>query len=131
MLFRSASRSLTVAETVDRFGQAHPIKGQGFKHTGVYEHIAEDTRRTIFIRDPAGFVVWQAKRHNTLDQVREFRDDTFPDCTLCVWEGGDDGHFVLIDHPRSTPLAQHAHAPIPPKSKGKAKRHRNRIRRAT
>lgn len=74
---------------IDRWGQPHDFKGQGFRHGSIYEQISEKAGLVdlIWIEGADGRVIFQAKRKHTLKDVLYLRDTAFPTETVCHYHG--------------------------------------------
>jgi hypothetical protein len=96
-------KTLVVDEHIDRWGQLRPVKGLGFRHVSIWDEM--DARKSgpkfqrIWIENHERKVVFEARRHHTYEQVVSFRNEAFPNGTVCCWEGEDDGAFVAVDRP--------------------------------
>lgn len=122
----------------------NPIRAQGFRGSVLYEDIIVDKRQRVWLEDADRNIVWQQKRYNhpgkapkwTVEELLAFRNAAYPKATLCIWEGDDEGHFVLIDRPgkrgqvnsmgRLAPVRLATSTP----SKGAKKRRSCRIKKA-
>ena len=108
MLFEKRShhgnRNLVTHEKIDRYGQIHAIKGQGFRHISIWEEFESRkalVHQTRWVENAVGEVVYQAKAYDTLQALIKFRDSAYPGGAVYVWEGDETGKIVFADRPQS------------------------------
>lgn len=100
------NRSLVTHEVIDKYGQIHPVKGQGFKHISIWEEFESRKaliHQTGWVENANGEVVYRAKTYDTLPALLKFRDSAYPGGSVYVWEGDETGKIVFADRPQAAP----------------------------
>ena len=102
-----AAKDLAVEEVLDQYGQVHPLKARGMRLVNIYELIRDNDDVIVWLEDPISRqVVWKSwlvktragkKRTGpySIEQIEYLHKSAYPHCRLVVWEGGDDGSYIM------------------------------------
>lgn len=114
-----SSSDLILGLVQDRHGQLHPVRGQGLRNANIYEQMHEPAGlvEKIWIEDVSGRVLFEAKRRDTLEDVRYLRDTAFPQARVCVYHGQHQAQRRCDDPDWGTGFPSVEVTIYPPKSK--------------